>query len=392
MGGSAWLRDRAIEWATSDPLGWLGGLVVKLSDVFNGVEVPRNLDPYGDLGRTPLTAAMLWNHGLAFPFGVVLPLAVIGLAVLWRGGDERARAARTLAILAGLNAVGIALFFPSGRYRLGLALSLLPPATAGVVAIGRWVRERVPVGRAALGLGVAALVAANTVPHFTGPDMGAEGPFQQALAYESAKRHGDAVKVMEEEVARRPDDADGWRLLGQARDAMGDNEGAITALRRTVALAPEFAHAWQHLGALLAATNRPAEGAEALQRAVALNPAHPLAWVDLAGARIDLRDYPGAVTAAREAVRVNPDHPMAWLYLGHALVKSGDPAGAEPALRQALVLMPTDPRPRFQLALSLSQRGRKGEAIALLREVLARWPGHKAAARLLDKLTEKEGQ
>jgi cytochrome c-type biogenesis protein CcmH/NrfG len=384
---SGWLRDRALAWAASDPLGWLGGLAVKLADTFNGLEVPRNLDPYGDLGRTPLTAALLWDHGLRLPFGLVLPLAVAGLAAWWRMGGDQARAARTFAAFALLDALGIALFFPTGRYRLGLALALLVPAASGAVAVADRLRGRGALPWAGLAAAAVAGLAVNAMPALTGPDLHDEGPIQLALAYESAGRHADARDLLVDEVRRRPDDADAWRLLGQAIAATGDEEGAIAPLRRAVGLAPDFAHAWQHLGGILLNRGRARDAVPPLEKAVEANPGHPLAWVDLASARLRVKDYAGGLAAAREAVRVNPDHPEAWLHLGHALLLTGDPGGAEGPLRRAAAMAPRDPSPRYLLARSLADRARTDEAIAALRDVLARWPGHAASRKLLDRLT-----
>jgi cytochrome c-type biogenesis protein CcmH/NrfG len=387
LAASDWLRDRALDWIASDPLGFLRGLAVKTADVFNGFEIPRNLDPYGELGRTPLTAGLLWDHGLRFPFGLVLPLAGVGAAVLWRGEGDRPRAVRSIALFVLLNAVGIALFFPCGRYRLGLALAILPLAVAGVVAVAGAVRRAGSVPWPALAVGGALAMAANLLPPFTGPDMRQEGPYQVALAYETAGRHADAARLMEDEVARRPDAADAWRLLGQAKDALGDRDGAIVALRRTVELAPEYAHAWQHLGSILWAEGRPAEAVPVLEKAVAINPGHPLAWIDLAASRIDLKDHEGALAAAREAVRVNPGHGLGWLYLGHALARTGNPAAAEEPLRRAAALMPDDPRPRYQLARTFADRGMADAARAEARAVLSRWPGHKGSKKLIERLS-----
>ena len=191
---SDWHRNDAIAWALSNPLDWIRGVGIKLSDVFNGTEIPRNMDPYGDLGRTPLTSVLLWNHGIRFPFGLVLPLAATGLAVHWRGPDDRSRVVRTIALFVLLNVIGLVLFFSCGRYRLGYTVAILPLAVSGGVALAGMIRRRIPPAWPAILVGAVVALASNLLPPFTGPDLRDEGPLHEAMAYDSAGRIDEAER------------------------------------------------------------------------------------------------------------------------------------------------------------------------------------------------------
>jgi tetratricopeptide (TPR) repeat protein len=382
---SAFFTDRAVAWALHHPYAFARALAVKLLDVFNGAEIARNLDPYGALGRTPVTGAMLWQHGLRFPFGLVLPLAVVGAwSALREGesGDARRRAWQAIAAFVGLNALGIALFFPSGRYRLGLALALLVPAVEGARALARWWSARA-VDRRAAAAGLAVLVAANVVPAMTGPDLRDEAPLQIGWAHLSAGRVADAVRVLAAESERRPDDADVWRTLGEAKDRAGDQAGAVEALRRAVQLAPRSAHARHHLGALLFTSGRAAEARVQLESAVRLWPAHPLAWIDLAGACLDSGDPEAARRAGDQAVRFNPNGGYGWYYRGLARQRTGDPAGAVDDLARAARLLPTAADVGLAHVEAIDAAGRRAEALEALRELLRRAPRNRRARALL---------
>ena len=382
---SAFFTDRALGWAAHHPYAFARALLVKLVDTFNGVEIARNLDPYGTLGRTPLTATLLWQHGLRFPFGLVLPLAAVGAWSALRGRDQRdeQRAAwRALVAFVGLNALGVALFFPSGRYRLAIALALLVPAVEGARVLARWWSVRA-VDRRVAAAGAALLVAANVVPPMTGPDLRDEGALQVGWAHLSAGRAADAVRVLGDESARRPDDADVWRSLGEARDRAGDQAGAIEALQRAVLLAPRSAHARHHLGAMLFTSSRSSEARVHLESAVRLWPAHPLAWADLAGACLDTQDPAAARRAGDEAVRHNPSGGYGWYYRGLARQRLGDPAGAIADLTEAARLLPAALDVRFALVEAIDAAGRRGDAIAALRDLLRTAPRNRRARALL---------
>ncbi len=382
---SAFFTDRAVSWAVHHPYAFARALVIKLVDTFNGAEIARNLDPYGTLGRTPLTAALLWQHGLRFPFGLVLPFATVGALSALRASpttDERRAAWRTLVAFVALNALGIALFFPSGRYRLALALALLVPAVEGVRVVGGWWRARRVDGRVAAA-GVALLVAVNVVPAMTGPDLHDEAALQLGWAHLSAGRVQEAVTVLTAESQRRPDEAEVWRTLGEARDRAGDRPGAIAALEQAVSIAPRSAHARHHLGAILFTSGRAAEARPHLEAAVRLWPAHPLAWADLAGACLDVGDPQAARRAGDVSVARSPDQAYGWYYRGLARQRTGDPTGAIADLTRAAALTPTTPDVRLALVEAIDATGRRADALAALREGLRANPRNRRMRALL---------
>lgn len=382
---SAFFTDRAVSWALHHPYAFVRALALKLVDTFNGGEIARNLDPYGALGRTPLTAALLWQHGLRFPFGLVLPLAALGALSALRASaepDERRAPWQALVAFVALNSLGVALFFPSGRYRLAIALALLVPAAEGVRVVGAWWRARA-VDRRPAAVGVALLVAVNVIPTITGPDLHAEAALQLGWAHLSAGRVGEAVAVLAAESQRRPDAADVWRTLGEARDRAGDQPGAIAALEQAVTIAPRSAHARHHLGAILFTSGRAAEARPHLESAVRLWPAHPLAWADLAGACLDVGDPQAARRAADVSVARSPSHGYGWYYRGLARRRTGDPAGAIVDLRRAAALLPTTPDVRLALVEAIDATGRRVDALAALREGLRASPRNRRMRALL---------
>jgi tetratricopeptide (TPR) repeat protein len=391
---SAYYRRAVIDWAREHPGQLARGLLIKSSDLLAGREIPRNLNLHGDLGNTALCSVSMGENVLLYPFGLVLPLALLGLvafgvrrvALPWRPTGPRAAALRELFWFVCLNGAGIVLFFPTSRYRLALALALLPVAVLGVRYLVQYARRQRPFELAPVLVAAAALLWANLTPTFTGPDTSDEGGLQLAWAHISAGRISEAVEVLEEEVEARPAEADAWRTLAEARGRLGDQRGAKRALQRCVKLAPGFAHALQHLGAILNAEREHAEARRVLERCVAADPGHPLAWGDLARAQIGLEDWSAAARSAARAVELSPLNGDAWLYLGLARRRLGDPGGALPALEKAVELRPDQPRPRNQLARCLLALGRDAEAREVLERAARRWPRYEQFHRLLERI------
>lgn len=296
VGRSRWFTAEALRWALEHPGAALLGALKKLSDTLNGLEVARNLDPYGDLARTPLNAALLGRDGLRVPFGLVLPLAVVGAWALVREGDRR-REGRAVVAFALLNTLGVAAFLPAGRYRLALALALLPAAVLGalrVVAAAR--RERatpagVLVSAAAVGL------FANLAPRFTGPDLTQADDVIRAEALLNGGAPTAARETLERALTRSPRDPARWELLARACGAAGDLACADQAMMRAVTLEPRCYDVAARLGALRLSRGDARGAIDAFERSIRVVPMQPSTWFGLAAAREAARDTAGAARA-----------------------------------------------------------------------------------------------
>src|SRR5262249_45999283 len=125
---SRFFEARVVGYARRDPAGFVALQARKLGLLAHGTEIPRNQEIYPARAWSPVLGALLWKvPGLAFPFGLLLPVAVVGLGVAWR----RAPVLAVSTILIGLSVVA---FFVTARYRAPLIPLLALFAAAGV----RW--------------------------------------------------------------------------------------------------------------------------------------------------------------------------------------------------------------------------------------------------------------
>ena len=119
---------------------------------------------------------------------------------------------------------------------------------------------------------------------------------------------GDAIAQLEAELERNPDQAEGWRLLGQALQREGQSAKARDAYAKASTLAPDDAD-------------------------IASEAAQARAFAD------DRRLFDAqAVALLQRALRLKPDHQRARWFLGIAQRQAGDNAAAaatwEPLLAQ----------------------------------------------------------
>ena len=99
---SAYFAARAWDYIRGDPIGWLGLMGRKLGAFWHGDERGRNQPIYFWRTYSTVLSATLWKAGIAFPFGLVAPLALWGMLLsLRRIGADVAAAVRAVLLLGG---------------------------------------------------------------------------------------------------------------------------------------------------------------------------------------------------------------------------------------------------------------------------------------------------
>lgn len=335
-----------------------------------------------------------WGGGV-FAFGVIA-LAVVWLArradrpdpaIAWREGiaaQQRGNysAARNHFIAAARSGErsGAALL------RLARVYLLLGDGLAAQGALDRAIAAGVPVGQTRA-LHVAALAAqgdnegAIAAAAALGDDPVAQRSRAQALA--QAGRGAEAVGVLQAVLARAPQDAAAWTLLGQTRLDLGDVAGATDAAARAIAGrdAP--------LAALVLAGDvvRSRYGAvaalpwyeAALKRDAYFYPA----LIDYAGTLGDVGRHGDAVAAARRALAARNGSPPALYLLAVVAARAGNMALADDLLDRTGGALNGLPGGLLLSGGIDYGAGRYEQAAIKWRALLARQPMNLQARRLL---------
>jgi tetratricopeptide (TPR) repeat protein len=244
---------------------------------FAGYEVSNNRDLYFFKRYSFLNFMLFTTPVLKFPFGIVFPLAVIGIYLTRKRGPE------LLPIYLFLCAYTLSFipFFITARYRLPLVPFYLLFAVAGVGAIFR-AEPRARNRALVIGAAVLLLVNLNLAGAGRRADPGqnhflaANGYYQQgrmelavreldqALAYDSAanilslratmlleqNRIQEAEMVARAALRLHPDEADSYGIAGNVYAAAGKLDSAELMFRRVVELDPFGPEGWNNLGNL----------------------------------------------------------------------------------------------------------------------------------------------
>jgi protein O-GlcNAc transferase len=224
--------------------------------------------------------------------------------------------------------------------------------------------------------------------------------YLRAKVYQSERETEKAVAELGQAVELRPDFAEAWSDLGEARRDLNDDAGALRAFRRAVELNPEDGVAQARLGSALLDSGVAHDAATHLKEAVRLDPKNQSALnaLQLALRRDGQSEQAEAVKRQLTEVMRERDKAdqsqVAAIELnnqGAALEKNGDVRGAVAKYRSALTLLPEHVGIRTNLAVALLKVGSWDEGLAELREALRRDPNNaNLIAALKDALAQYE--
>ena len=299
---SAYFAERAWDYIKGDPTGWLGLMGHKLGAFWHGDERGRNQPIYFWRTYSNVLSATLWKAGIAFPFGLVAPLALWGMLLSLR------RVGPTWPLLYVLSyCLGVVAFFVAARYRVPVLPVLLVFAAYGLWALWAWVRAGC---WRSLGLGLAV-----------------------CLAFAFAANSHLAPMDMEGDAAIHYN-------LGNAYAEAGDKKRALAAFERAVAEDPEYWQAWLNLGGVKAALGDLIGGGEIFARVAQKAPRQVEPWMNLAHVRIMQRDLEGAFSCYESALAANPKLLPAYVEMIRLYGQMGDLARAAHILQRAVDQLP----------------------------------------------------
>ena len=332
-----------------------------------GTELLPALDPYYERQHSSLLALLMWKAGLAFPFGLVAPLALVGIGVRLRVRRPPAESA-LLLFLACFTAQGLLLSTDSGTRAVAVPVLLLF-AVAGATALCNMSLTRV------LAVGAAALLLAVGI-NANQPEASrrADYHYWRGYAFEQLGLRLNAVREYEAALSLDAGEMDTYYALADYYRARDDNIRSAGLYERLLRRWPEQQRARRALAERLMAMGRGSE----------------------------------AVLLYRELLDAVPDSAASILPgLAEALIRSGDMEGGIRAYAHLLELEPDDSFARQALAYLYSAAGRLPEAVAAYRhlyavqgrvvevgpglaEVLIHSQEHEEAERVLRRVLELE--
>jgi len=182
------------------------------------------------------------------------------------------------------------------------------------------------------------------------PQQRAGALVREGLARQAAGDDQGALALYRQVFDLVPDEPNAAHLTGIIARRRGDLEAALTLSARALAQAPDSPVFLSARGATLAEAGRLEEAVAALSRAVSIRPGDAVARRNLGQALCALGRPGEAMPHLREAAAVAPHDPEAWLALAHGLREAGAPGVAEAARRALAAGGAVGAQARFLLA------------------------------------------
>ncbi|MFH2055686.1 MAG: tetratricopeptide repeat protein, partial [bacterium] len=384
---SGYWTKRAAAEIVSDPVHWLAQLGRKAALLLWGEELSNNVELYFFAHQTAMLKPLLWKFVVRFPWGVILPLALLGMVLVW---SRRPEMTVLLLYLIGLS-LPLLLFFVTARYRVPLVPVLLLFAAAGLtMGIREWPQLGVRRKTVGVALTVLACIVANVNLLGYRTDLGAHGYHTMATLYDEAGDLASAEEYYRKALAVDPELPESLNDLAMLLAYQGRYDEAIQLLERGVANDPGSRVTRFNLASFYVEVGRLDEAVTLFSRFLEEWPSEIEAWNKLGNIYFRRGDYGSALNCFERTTALDSSYVDGYYNAAIAQYQLGHIEAAAAAFNQVLEHDPLRAGCNYYLGLIMMQRGDRQAAIGYFEDFLSLWQGEQLiadeAARLIDSL------
>ncbi len=320
-------KQQVIKYVKSQPLDFAKGLGRKTLEFICSREIPRNVNIYVFGKWSRLLRLLTWKAGgFGFPFGLIFPLAVLGVIF------NRRRIPAPVILFIVLYPLSIILVFVTSRYRVPIVPIFAVLAAAGIVSIVKKVRLKQWPEVMIMAAMVTGTVILSILP----------GPFCQ------------------EQV---DSESEFFNSVGIVISKQGFNDKAMACFSEALLLKPDFPEAHYQAGNELMKQDKSSEAINHYRNALRLKPDYPQAHANLGMALMEQGKLEESIEHYKETLRLKADFYEAHYYLGVAFELQGKVDEAIGHYKEALRLKPDFPEARQNLTSALARQRKSKDAI-----------------------------
>ncbi len=329
---SSFWTKKAVDFIRSNPGKFIRITLRKTVYFLIGFENSDQTDIYFSRAYSWMYGLLLWHFIIYFPFGLLIPLALVGMVQAW---NNRRKLALLYIFIIGYMPT-VVLFLVTARHRLPVVPFLILFASAGILALIEFFKRN---DRRRLliygGLLIVALILCNRTYFEVGFENTTQIHFNLALTYD----HRGDLKMAEQEYinALDSDPASPITLnnLGFVQYRLGKLNEALSNFHKALQYDPDFADAYNNIG-LVHESKGDLENAEKFyQRALGKNPDLYQTHLNLGDVYLERQDYLRAEVAYRQAWVVDSTKNEALSKLGALYARQQEYPRAEAMFEKA---------------------------------------------------------
>ncbi|MFH2035363.1 MAG: tetratricopeptide repeat protein [Candidatus Zixiibacteriota bacterium] len=310
---SSFWSKKAWGYILGNPFGFIELTYKKLIYFLTGFENSDQTDIYQTRQYSSLLSILLWKKIFFFPFGILFPLAIVGVINLWK----RRKDFSLLYIFIVGYIPTVILFLVTARHRLPVIPFMIILAVAGGYAFFKATNRKDWSTFTKLVIPFMVLLVFSNQTYF---EIGFENEFQThynlALTY---KRQGNlpmAEKEYKEALLKYPESAVALNSLGYIQFEMGKTDEASDNYRRALRIDPNYAEAYNNIGLILESRADYENALQYYRRAVSLDSNLYQAYLNIGDVYLSQNNLPQAESAYNQALAKAADNSAPYFKLG----------------------------------------------------------------------------
>jgi Tfp pilus assembly protein PilF len=350
---------KAMKFLVKEPFSSLWLMAKKFALFWNGNELSNNRDLYFFARSAPLLKLLIWRFVIYFPFGLIAPLALVGIILSHKNSKE----VLLLEIFLVVYMLSVVLFFVTARYRVPVIPVLI---LFSAYALDRFI-SMIKKGKTTELAKYLLVFLIILIPvNLEIPGYSSENPGQAHYALGSVySEKGDRVRAAEEfekAIYYNPNLAEAYVNLGSIYGDQGEHELALQYYEEALEKGADSAFVLYNLG-------------------------------------IEYQNQ-GLFDQAQEkyelSLSLRDENPKVHYLLGEIYLKKGMLQEAKAEYEKTLRDDPLYALAFYRLGVILHRMGEREEAIWNLEQFVRLWDGEperiEKVVALLQELKEKTGE
>ncbi|MFH1458961.1 MAG: tetratricopeptide repeat protein [Candidatus Omnitrophota bacterium] len=354
-----WL-NQAIFSIQDNPLRFLSLIGKKAYYFLNGFEIPNNHSIYTFRSWSSLLKLSVFSRKLlVFPFGLLCPLALIGILVI----PKKEKGVMLLISIILSHFLFMIIFFVCSRFRVVLVPFLALFAASGIYwFIFTFKNKHFKKLGVYIVIFIALFMISNSNFFNVREDDQSVWFLKIGAAYTNQGDKAKALKSYKYAQIINPKNADAIYNLAVMSLEEGNYDEATEKFRQVIFLRVEDSAAHNNLGLVFMKKSEFIQAIICFKRALEIDSQDMGAWVNLASAYIEQGKTPEALEILSKAKLINPNFPPLLNCFGILYEKQGQEDKALTFYQKALILNPDYIPAHYNLSLLYEKQKNKSQA------------------------------
>lgn len=385
-GAQEFFKQKTLDYISSEPLGFIKGILYKTTQFISSREMPRNVDIYLFREWSKMLSVGLFKiFNAGFPFMVLLPVSLIGLIYNFR------KVPLPVWLYLLLYPAAVILVFVTARYRMPIVPVLSVLAGCSTISIYQLLRDR-SYRKVVIAIVIMFFLCTATV--LPGPFYEEKLDYEAELYYglgDSLDKHGQADQAVEQytrAIDLREDYLNAHQNIAVVLGSQGLYKEAIEHYQKVISIESEYLSAHKNIATAFLKLNLLTDALKHLVIACRLDDEDPKPFINAGNIFAMQGDFDKAILYLRKAYKLQPDNFRAMNNIANVYLSLNRLDEAVKYYRLALELKPEDAGIHSNLGVCFQKQGLTSEAIREFKKALSIDPNHQTARLSLQKLQQ----